>query len=98
MSTMVSRAAGRLGRRGFLGLALAGLLALGLAQGLAEAEEKLKVAAIFSTPIEEPWVNQIHEALLRRRKNSASSINGPKACPRPTMPAYCASSLATATS
>jgi basic membrane protein A len=71
MSTMVSREAGWLGRRGFLGLALAGLLALGLglAPGAAQAKAKLKVAAIFSTPIEEPWVNQIHEALLKAQKD-----------------------------
>jgi basic membrane lipoprotein Med (substrate-binding protein (PBP1-ABC) superfamily) len=68
---MVSREAGWLGRRGFLGLALAGLLALGLglAPGAAHAKAKLKVAAIFSTPIEEPWVNQIHEALLKAQKD-----------------------------
>jgi basic membrane lipoprotein Med (substrate-binding protein (PBP1-ABC) superfamily) len=29
------------------------------------AQEPLRVASIFSTPIEEPWVNQIHEALLK---------------------------------
>ena len=68
MSTMVSREAGWLGRRGFLGLALAGLLVLGLAPGMAQAKEKLKVAAIFSTPIEEPWVNQIHVALQKAQK------------------------------
>ncbi len=34
----------------------------------ATAAEKLKVAAVFETPIEEPWVNQIHVALLRAKK------------------------------
>ena len=34
----------------------------------AGAGEPLKVAAIFSTPIEEPWVNQIHEALLHAQE------------------------------
>jgi basic membrane protein A and related proteins len=34
------------------------------AAGSAIAQE-MKVAAIFSTPIEEPWVNQIHEAMLK---------------------------------
>ena len=29
----------------------------------------LKVAAVFETPIEEPWVNQIHVALLQAKKN-----------------------------
>ena len=32
------------------------------------AAEKLKVAAVFETPIEEPWVNQIHVALLQAKK------------------------------
>lgn len=30
--------------------------------------EKIKVAAVFETPIEEPWVNQIHVALLKAQK------------------------------
>jgi basic membrane lipoprotein Med (substrate-binding protein (PBP1-ABC) superfamily) len=30
--------------------------------------DTLKVAGIFETPIEEPWVKQIHEALLRAQK------------------------------
>ena len=29
--------------------------------------EKIKVAAVFETPIEEPWVNQIHVALLKAK-------------------------------
>ena len=29
------------------------------------ADTPLKVAAVFETPIEEPWVNQIHVALLQ---------------------------------
>lgn len=31
------------------------------------AQAPLKVAAVFETPIEEPWVNQIHVALLRAK-------------------------------
>ena len=55
-------------RRGILGLAIAGALALaGFAAHPAAAADKLKVAAIFSTPIEEPWVNQIHVALLKAK-------------------------------
>ena len=53
-------------RRTLLGLAAGGLVAFGLSSG-AIAEEKLKVASIFSTPIEEPWVNQIHVALLKAK-------------------------------
>ncbi len=34
----------------------------------ASAAEKLRVAAVFETPIEEPWVNQIHVALLKAQK------------------------------
>lgn len=41
---------------------------VGLPSGTASAAEKLKVAAIFETPIEEPWVNQIHVALLQAQK------------------------------
>jgi basic membrane protein A len=33
----------------------------------AAAQDKLKVAAVFETPIEEPWVNQIHVALLKAK-------------------------------
>jgi basic membrane lipoprotein Med (substrate-binding protein (PBP1-ABC) superfamily) len=48
--------------------AAAGLMAVGLMTADAFAAKKLKVAAIFSTPIEEPWVNQIHVALLKAQK------------------------------
>ena len=41
---------------------------IGLCSTPAPAAEKLKVAAIFSTPIEEPWVNQIHVALQKAEK------------------------------
>ena len=34
---------------------------------MAVAAEPLKVAAVFETPIEEPWVNQIHVALLKAK-------------------------------
>jgi basic membrane lipoprotein Med (substrate-binding protein (PBP1-ABC) superfamily) len=33
----------------------------------ATAAEPLKVAAVFETPIEEPWVNQIHVALVKAK-------------------------------
>jgi basic membrane protein A and related proteins len=58
--------AGALTRRMLLAVAaLALAVALG---GPASAQDKLKVAAVFETPIEEPWVNQIHVALLRAEK------------------------------
>lgn len=55
-------------RRGLRALALiavASVLTLGGAQA---GSDKLKVAAVFETPIEEPWVNQIHVALLQAKK------------------------------
>ncbi|TIU66808.1 MAG: BMP family ABC transporter substrate-binding protein, partial [Mesorhizobium sp.] len=48
---------------GALGLAATMLPGLALAQ-----DKKLKVAAIFATPTEEPWVHQIHVALQRAEK------------------------------
>jgi basic membrane lipoprotein Med (substrate-binding protein (PBP1-ABC) superfamily) len=55
-------------RRALLRLAMMGSLALALQPTLASAQDKFRVAAIFSTPIEEPWVNQIHVALQRAEK------------------------------
>lgn len=46
-----------------LAAALTSVLVLGAGQ--AAAAEKLRVAAVFETPIEEPWVNQIHVALQK---------------------------------
>ncbi|HTO81042.1 MAG TPA: BMP family protein [Methylomirabilota bacterium] len=54
-----------LGRRAVL--RIAGVGALALAGSRAFAADKLKVAAVFGTPIEEPWVNQIHVALLKAK-------------------------------
>ena len=34
----------------------------------------LKVAAVFETPIEEPWVNQIHVALVKAKKELGHRI------------------------
>jgi basic membrane lipoprotein Med (substrate-binding protein (PBP1-ABC) superfamily) len=47
-----------------MGLALAGAVAFATVPPAA-AQDQMKIAAIFSTPIEEPWVNQIHEAMLK---------------------------------
>jgi len=38
------------------------------AKNVAADSHALKVAAVFETPIEEPWVNQIHVALLQAKK------------------------------
>jgi basic membrane protein A len=54
-------------RRDVIKLGGAGLLAAAL-PGRVLAEDKLKVAAIFATPIEEPWDNQIHVALQKAEK------------------------------
>ena len=60
----ISRAVGTVVRREVIALAMGGLMAIGFGAS-ADAQDKLKVASIFSTPIEEPWVNQIHVALLK---------------------------------
>jgi basic membrane lipoprotein Med (substrate-binding protein (PBP1-ABC) superfamily) len=60
----VPKTAGRI-LMGFFVSAL--LLGMGAAAPVC-AQAPLKVAAVFETPIEEPWVNQIHVALLRAKK------------------------------
>lgn len=57
--------------RSFLSRLIAAALTLVLVTGAgpANAEEKLRVAAVFETPIEEPWVNQIHVALKRAEED-----------------------------
>lgn len=45
----------------------ASAMALGAFGGRAFAAAGLKVAAVFATPIEEPWDHQIHEALLKAK-------------------------------
>ena len=72
-----------LGRRGFVGLMVAGGLAMAAAgaTGTALAEEKLKIAAIFSTPIEEPWVNQVHEALLKAQEELGAEYKWAESVP-----------------
>jgi basic membrane lipoprotein Med (substrate-binding protein (PBP1-ABC) superfamily) len=54
-------------RRRVLQLGAAGLAGVALPLR-AMADDKLKVAAIFATPIEEPWDNQIHVALQKAEK------------------------------
>jgi basic membrane lipoprotein Med (substrate-binding protein (PBP1-ABC) superfamily) len=50
-----------------ISLAIAALLAAVVGTAQPAAAETLKVAAVFETPIEEPWVNQIHVALLKAK-------------------------------
>lgn len=55
-------------RRGVLGIGALGIAAAVLPRGAFAEEKKIKVAAIFATPIEEPWDNQVHVALQRAEK------------------------------
>ena len=55
-------------RRHFMRIGGLGLAAAGLARPAWAQDKKIKVAAIFATPIEEPWDHQVHEALLRAAK------------------------------
>lgn len=56
-------------RARILTVLLTGIAVFGLGnQQVAADSHGLKVAAVFETPIEEPWVNQIHVALLQAKK------------------------------
>ena len=63
-----SQRPGAWSRRNFVKAGAAGVLAAALPLE-AGAAGKTKVAAIFATPIEEPWDNQIHVALLKAKKD-----------------------------
>jgi len=64
----ISRAQFALSRRQTLtGIASAAALTA-LGSGSAVAAKPLKVAAVFATPIEEPWDHQIHVALLQAKE------------------------------
>ena len=57
------------GWRGVAAVAAIAVATVAAAVGnTASAAEKLRVAAVFETPIEEPWVNQIHVALLQAKE------------------------------
>ncbi|MEA2780531.1 MAG: basic rane protein [Rhodospirillaceae bacterium] len=60
-----------LNRRKLLGLGALGTAALTLPWRGALAAGEIKVGGVFGTPIEEPWVNQIHVALLKAKSNLA---------------------------
>lgn len=62
------RRGGAIGRRLAFALAVGALALAAIGSPPVRAEDPLKVAAVFETPIEEPWVNQIHVALLRAEK------------------------------
>ncbi|HZT19552.1 MAG TPA: BMP family protein, partial [Dongiaceae bacterium] len=65
--TLGNRGQHSLHRRQALRLGLLGAATLSLSAGRALAARKVKVAGVFGTPIEEPWVNQIHVALLKAK-------------------------------
>jgi basic membrane lipoprotein Med (substrate-binding protein (PBP1-ABC) superfamily) len=54
-------------RRHLMRLGALGAAALALPARRAFAADQVKVAGVFGTPIEEPWVNQIHVALLKAK-------------------------------
>ena len=62
-------------RRQLIGLGALGAAALALPGRRALAADPLKVAGVFGTPIEEPWVNQIHVALLKAKKDLGVEYN-----------------------
>jgi basic membrane protein A len=61
-------ASNRIMSRRFLLTAVAAVAGAGYIPRSAHSADPIKVASIFATPIEEPWDNQIHVALLRAAK------------------------------
>ncbi|OQM77616.1 BMP family protein [Manganibacter manganicus] len=59
---------GGLSRRAVLELGVLGLAVTALPRGAMAEDKKLKVAAVFATPIEEPWDHQVHVALQQAQK------------------------------
>ena len=62
-----SRRPSSISRRQMMGIGALTAAALALPAGRVLAAGKLRVAGVFGTPIEEPWVNQIHVALLKAK-------------------------------
>lgn len=56
------RSAASITRRSFVALAVAGAAAVSLA-GVAQAADKIKVAAIYVAPVEQQWNSRLHKAL-----------------------------------
>jgi basic membrane lipoprotein Med (substrate-binding protein (PBP1-ABC) superfamily) len=60
-----------IGRRAALqisGLALAAVAVFGLAGGAAQAQDKIKVAGIYTVPIQQKWVGTLHRALTAAKE------------------------------
>src|SRR3954451_7031233 len=68
MATNGAGGNGGITRREVIGIGGMALLATVMPLGVLAQDKKLKVAAIFATPIEEPWDNQIHVALQKAEK------------------------------
>src|SRR5690242_4468991 len=64
---VIARPRGVTRRQALAGLASASALTA-FGGGAAFAAKPLKVAAVFATPIEEPWDHQIHVALLKAKQ------------------------------
>lgn len=69
-------------KRALLAAMVAGstLLAAGVA-----AAEKVKVAAIYTLPVEQQWISRIHLALNTAAERAISSMCFRKMLPTPTM-------------
>jgi len=68
MATNGAGGNGGITRREVIGIGGMALLATVLPLRVLAQDKKLKVAAIFATPIEEPWDHQIHVALQKAEK------------------------------
>lgn len=67
-----------LGRRAALrvcGLAVAAVAAIGLTAGTAQAEGKLKVAGIYTVPIQQKWAGTLHRALVAAQERGEIEYN-----------------------
>ena len=65
---------------------LVAALALGAVwlAGAAQAQDKLKVAAVYTVPVEQQWVSRIHQALKAASCAARSPTTGRRTSPTPT--------------
>lgn len=76
-------------RRGLL-MAGGAALALGALPRTLRAQEALKVAGIYTVPVEQQWVSRIHKAAEAARAAGRVDTPSPRMWPTPTIPASCA--------
>jgi hypothetical protein len=57
------------------------------APGRLLAQEKLKVAAIYTVPFEQQWVSRLHQAANAAKDRGDISMSQPRTLPTPTMSA-----------